>query len=297
MEEKNNKGLINCLRKERVIVRHVPKQTGIVTDPRHPLYGGMAENTTRTFVVPKLSDGRLVNVLTDDEKAFLEEIMGLDYNALSIYKKQNNYWTSQDNKGANQVILRKQDNYFDLSDPEQYIKYKILLANKDIIASSRQVLEDMPKPSYQFVIIREGEELSSDKKRISSTMECMKEYGKIENDIDTLRVIIEAIDGRPTASTVKLDFLQTKAFDLIQANAKLFLNVVKDPYLSTKVLIKKSIEAGNISNRGGMLYLMKDGTPLCDNGQEPTLSVAAQWLNQPKHQEVKLTLEAMLKSN
>lgn len=295
MEEKSKKGLVSCLRKERIIVRHVPKQTGIVTDPKHPLYGGMAETTVRTFVVPRLSDGRLVNVLTDDEKAFLEDIMGLDYNALSIYKKQNNYWTSQDNRGANQVRLRKQDNYFDLSDPEQYIKYKILLANKDTIAPSRQALEDMPKPSYQFVIIREGEELKADRRRVSVAMECMKEYGKIENDADTLRAIIEAVDGRPTAATAKIEFLQTKAYDLIQANPKLFLNVATDPHLSTKVLIKKSIEAGNISNRGGMLYLMKDSTPLCDNGQEPTLNIAAEWLNQPRHQEVKFTLEAMLK--
>lgn len=35
MEEKSKKGLVSCLRKERVIVRHVPKQTGIVTDPKH----------------------------------------------------------------------------------------------------------------------------------------------------------------------------------------------------------------------------------------------------------------------
>lgn len=111
----------------------------------------------------------------------------------------------------------------------------------------------------------------------------MKEYGKIENDADTLRVIIEAVDGRPTAPTSSLDFLQTKAYDLIQANGKLFLNVITDPLLPTKVLIKKSIEAGNISNRGGMLYLMKDNTPLCDHNQEPTLNIAAAWLNQPKH--------------
>lgn len=295
MEDKNKRALVSCLRNERVIVRHVPKQTGIVTDPKHPLYGGMSERTVRIFVAPKLANGKLANVLTDSEKEYLEYIMGLEYNALSIYKTQNNFWTDPGNSGANQVRLKKQDNYFDLSDPAQYIKYKILLANKDIIAASRQVLEDTPKPSYQFVIISEGEDVKADKIKMNTAMQCMKEYGKVENDADTLRTIIEAVDGRPTAPNTSIEFLQTKAYDLIQANGKLFLNVITDPLLPTKVLIKKSIEAGNISNRGGMLYLMKDGTPLCGNGQEPTLNVAAAWLSHPKHQEVKFALEALLK--
>ena len=34
--------IINCLRNERIIVKHVPKETGIVRDPKHILYGGMA---------------------------------------------------------------------------------------------------------------------------------------------------------------------------------------------------------------------------------------------------------------
>nr|DAU83986.1 MAG TPA: hypothetical protein [Crassvirales sp.] len=106
----------------------------MVTNPKHILYGGMAENAVKYFTVPQLESGKLVNVLTDDEKNFLEEIMGLEYNALSIYKKENNYWHNR------QVRLLKQDNILDLSDPEQYIKYKILLANKDEIAPSLQVL-------------------------------------------------------------------------------------------------------------------------------------------------------------
>ena len=77
-----NNALINCLRKERVIVRHIPKEGGMITNPKHVLYGGMAENASRTFVVPRLSSGMFVNVLTDAEKAFLEEIMGLEYNYL-----------------------------------------------------------------------------------------------------------------------------------------------------------------------------------------------------------------------
>ena len=289
------KQFINCLRNERVIVRHIPKVSGMVTNPKHVLYGGMAENAAKIFTVPRLSSGMYVNVLTDEEKAYLEHIMRLEVNALSIYKKIDNFWDDNNDKGISRVRLTKQDNYFNLSDPEDYIRYKILLANKDYIAPSLEVLQDAPKASYQFVIISEGDETKSAKVNMSTTMRCYAEFGKIENDSDTLRVIIETIDGRPLSSTSKLEFLQTKANDLIQADSKLFLKVVTDPMLSTKVLIKKSIEAGLISNRGNYLYLRSDNTPLCEAGEEPTLNVAARYLNKPKHQEIKFSLEAKLK--
>ena len=288
--------LVSCLRNERIIVRHVPKLTGMWgNNPKHILAGGMAEGAVRTFVVPRLSSGMFVNVLTDKEKSFLEEIMGLEYNALSVYKKVDNFWDDSNENGINKVRLTKQDNYFNLSDPEDYIRYKILLANKDYIAPSLQALQDAPKATYQFVIISEGEETKNAKSNMSATMLCYNEFGKIEDDIDTLRVIVETIDGRPTSQTAKLEFLQTKVNSLIQADSKIFLKVITDPMLSTKVLIKKAIEAGLISNRGNYLYLRKDNTPLCEANEEPTLNIAAKYLNSPKHQEVKFALEAKLK--
>lgn len=287
--------LINCLRNERIIVRHIPKLGGMVTNPKHILYGGMAENATKVFTVPRLSSGMYVNVLTDDEKAFLEYIMKLEVNALSIYKKIDNFWDDSNDKGISRVRLTKQDNYFNLSDPEDYIRYKILLANKDYIAPSLEALQDAPKASYQFVIISEGDETRNAKINMSTTMKCYKEFGKIEDNADILRVIIETIDSKPLASTSKLEFLQTRANDLIQADSRLFLKVVTDQMLPTKVLIKKSIEAGLISKRGNYLYLRSDNTPLCESGEEPTLNIAAKYLNNPRHQEVKFSLEAKLK--
>ena len=294
--EVSDDALVSCLRNERIIVRHVPKLTGMWgNNPKHVLSGGMVEGAVRTFVVPRLSSGMFVNVLTDKEKAFLEEIMGLEYNALSIYKKVDNFWDDSNENGINKVRLTKQDNYFNLSDPEDYIRYKILLANKDYIAPSLQALQDTPKATYQFVIISEGEETKVAKNNMSTTMMCYKEFGKIEDDIDTLRVIVETIDGRPTSQTAKLEFLQTKVNSLIQADSKIFLKVITDPMLSTKVLIKRAIEAGLISNRGGFLYLRSDNTPLCEANEEPTLNTAAKYLNSPKHQEIKFSLEAKLK--
>ena len=296
-EDKKNteeKPLINCLKNEQVIVRYLPKQSRMVSNPKHVLFGGMAENATRTFVVPMLSSGRYVNVLTDDEKDFLEDIMGLPKNAMSIYKKVDNFWDDTNEAGISKVTLRKQDNYLNLANVEDYIKYKILIANKDYIAPSLEALETHPKATYQFVILTEESETKSARKGMTTLMQCYTAYGKIEDDVDALRIIIETLTGITVHKNTKKEFLQTKINELIQSNSKMFLKIATDPLLQTKVLIRKCIESGLIAHRGNQYYIREGNVPMCEDG-EPTLNVAAQWINLPNNQEIKLSLEAKLK--
>ena len=287
-------GTVSCLRKERVKIQFIPHPNGL--PDKHVLSGGMAEGAKMSLVIPRLHTGVFVNVLTDAEKSFLEEYMGLEYNALSIYKKPDseNFWNDANPNGINRVVLTKGDNYLDLSNPQDYIKYKILLANKNIICPSLESLKKMPKATYKFVVISEGEESRQAKSKMSSTMQCYKEYGKIEDNASLLRVVIETLDKRPIAPTVKLEFLQNKCNTFIQEDPNRFLSVITDPLLSTKALIKLSIENGSISNRGSYLYLRKDNTPLCEPNEEPTLNFAAKYLNAPKHQDILFALQANL---
>ena len=286
--------LINCLQNKTVNIKFIP-QPGAISNPKHVLYGGMAERSVFTVTVPKLRSGTFKNVLTDDEKDYLEAAMGLEVGALNVYNKHDNFWSNNTEGGISKVRLTKQDNILNLADPIDYIKYKILLANKDIIAPNMQALQDRPKATYRFVIISNDEVNTSARTTMTTKMRCYAEYGKIENKADILKTVIETITGKPLASNTKLEFLQTKAGELIEHDAKLFLSVVQDKLLETKVLIQKCIEAGIISKRADYLYLRSDNTPLCEGGEEPVLSVAARYLNNPKRQELKLSLEAKLK--
>ena len=223
--------------------------------------------------------------------------MGLEYNALSIYKKENNFWDDSNPSGIGRVILHKQDNYLDLSIPEQYIQYKILLANKDQIAPSMEELENRPKATYQFVLISEGDEVQKNLSRMDITMEFYTEYGAVKKDKDTLRVIIEQLEKRPVSSNVKLDYLQNKVNDYIQADPRKFYKVITDEYLPAKVLVKRAVEAGLIGMKNNTYYLRKDGSPLCEMGEDSTLNNAAKFISSIKHQELKFQLEAQLKED
>ena len=143
----NTEEVKSCLVNKKVYVKFIPRNYMGISNQKHILYGGMAENSVTILTVPVLdSTGTYKNVLTKNEKKFLEEFMGLEYDALSIYKKVNNYWDNFI------VRLTKQGIVLDLSDPNDYIKYKVLRANNDIIADSLETLRDKPRPLYFFAI-------------------------------------------------------------------------------------------------------------------------------------------------
>ena len=278
----------NPLRKERVIVRFVPKENDNIVDRKHVAFGGMMDGAVRGFTVPVLSNGTYKNVLTDNEKTFLEEVLGLEVNGLSVYNKKDNYWDNF------LIKLTKQDTILDLSDPEDYIKYKVLLANKDLVAASMKQLREARRATYEYVIMEPNEEFSDSRNRVNNTMKCYEEFGAIKDKFDILRCIIETVDGRTVASNTKIEFLQAKATDLIASNPKLFLETITDPLLNTKVLIKKAVEANIISKRGEYYYFREDGSPLCGPNEDPTFTIAARYLSLPENQELKFAIEAKL---
>lgn len=281
---------INPLRKERIYVRFVPKEDGLPKG--HVLSGGKAEGAITSLCVPVLrSTGSYKNVLTNDEKDYLESALGLDYNALSVYKKEDNYWDNY------RVSLTKEGLHLDLSDPEDYIRYKVILANSEIVAPSVRERIDRPRATYQFEIVRENEETSLENAKMDATMASYREFGKIENDPDTMRVLVELLDSRPYAINTKAEFLKARINTLIQADPRLFLSSITDPMLHTKVIIRRAQELGKIVKRGDYYYLASDGSPLCDGGENPTLSIAASYLNLPAHQDIKFILESEVDKN
>ena len=192
--------LVNCLTNEIVIVRFIAKARGNITDPKHVLFGNMAPRSKVKFPVPMLRSGQYADVLTKEEKKFLEWKLGLEPNALSVYNRKNNFWDDSNQQGVGRVELIKGDNYFDKSKPLDYIKLAILRSYSDIIAPSMQALQDKPKATYRFVMVSEKDSAKDANIRVTSKAQAYKEFGKIEDDKEKMRVVIELMDGRPTAA-------------------------------------------------------------------------------------------------
>lgn len=294
MEEKTTKtkAKVNPLRNEKIFVKYVPNVVSKETAEKgHVCEGGLMDGCIIKLTVPMLRSGHYKNVLTNSEKEFLEEFMKMDYNALSVYNTNDNYWDDY------YITLDKNGLHLDLSDPDDYIKYAVLKANTEMVAPSMDELEARPKATYRFVLINEGDESRLENAKMDATMASYKEFGKIENDLDTLRILIEFLDGRPYAANTPPQFLRARANALIQSNAKTFLRQITDPYLHAKVLLRRGVELGKVSMRGDYYYLASDSSPLCDLGKNPTLAIAAAYLNDPAHQDIKFVLEEAVEKN
>lgn len=289
-EQSNQDVLINCLRNEKVRVSFIAKQSSFIVNPKHALYGGMAENSVRTLTVPMLPSGSLKQILTKDEELFLEEYLALPVGELSINKRVDNYWKNY------YIRLTKQDIILDLNDAEDYIKYKVLLANDNIVAPNREATESRNKESYQFILLSDSKEIEHANEFMNIGTEAAIKFGEIRADRDTVRFVLQTIEGKPLSVDTKIEFLQAALYKAMIANTKLFLSICKDKMFNTKMFITKCVESKVISKRGDYYYATKGNTPLCESNENPTLDTAAIFLNKPINQTIKATLEATLKS-
>jgi len=287
----------NCLTNEKVIIRFVPKQKGIVTDKDHILFGGMTDNSHRSFCLRKNPNGSYVEFLTEDEQRCLEKAMGLKPGDLNPNKHDDNFFDERNKYGISRVTIGKSDTIFDLSNPTDYIKFKILMTNKAIVASSLSEMQERPLETYQFVAIMNDNENDRIASKINYKKQSWMEFGKIQESIDSMRVVLSVFERKIIPPTSKIGFLQEQVSNYVETDPKTFLKIVQDKYFKTKVLILRATDKGVIVKRGTYYYDKETNTPLCENGEDPTLTNACKYLNTIKNDNIKFSIEQKVNSD
>lgn len=264
---------------EKVTVKYIKRKKGMASNVNddHVISGGMLSGSIKKFQAPLLKNGSIANVLTKDEKAVLEDLTGID---LSVY---GDFWTTHF------VSLFKDDNLLDLSNPLDYISYKILYYLKDDVAKTWS--ERNEKQTYQFVMVTGDEEMSEKKAGFDNKKEAFKLYGKIEDDKEKLIGILGLLTNKPISQDTTLKWLQTKVEEFIDTKPSAFVDLIKDKALDTKLLLSTAVDKGVVVKRGNK-YSSVDGLELCENGQLPTFDNAIAYLDNVKHQDVRSLIEA-----
>ena len=289
MEKNKKEGLVSCLKDNKIIVRFVKKPDGFITNPKNPQYGGLSIGASIVLTVPVLRNGTFKNVLTDNEKSFLESTLGLDEGALSVHKKENNYWSNFS------VTLKKEDTIFDLSDPIDYIRYKVVINNNDLVAPSLEDLQDKKLGTWRFVIINEGEELAQKSAIANAKGQAYMLLGSIKENKPKVKTLVQLLTNKPINNNTKLDQLVVWATEEIEKDPKKFLSYAEDKFLDTKIIIIEAIEYGIMKKRGEF-YFMADSTPVCEKNEEPTLANCVKYLNNPKNQTIYMKLQSQIKN-
>jgi hypothetical protein len=277
--------MTDFLRNETVTVKYLVKTNTNIKDPKHVGYGGLFNGTEIAIPAPTLDNKKMKNILTNKEKDGLEFLLGVN---LSIYSE---FWKeSNKDNGIFPIYLGKDDTILDLSDPYDYIRYKVLKISP-LVAGSLDEIRN--KATYRFVLVAEGEQTLKDKAAVGNKVLAFEKYVEYKNNKAVLRYVLRNL-GRYTTKNQKLDFLQIETAKMIEADPNLFVAITNDKYITTKVLIEECHEFNVIDKKDKKFYT-KEGEPLSE-GDTPTLDVAAAYLASPLGQEMRLTLEAKLKN-
>ena len=128
------KTAVFSLPEETVTVKFIKKSKNGITDKNHVAFGGLLNKAAFTLPARKLDRGHYTNVISKEEKVYLESLMNLEENALSVYRKEDNFWDTIS------IRLDKDDQKFNLSDPMDFIKIRVLESYDDLI--QHQVIPD-----------------------------------------------------------------------------------------------------------------------------------------------------------
>ena len=287
METKEEVSVKNfTLPNEIVTAKFVPKRRGMAAnvESNHVIYGGMLSNAVKIYYCPLQRSGGVANILTREEKEFLEaELGGIN---LSVY---GDFWTTFN------VKLRKDNasNVFDLSNPVDFISFKILSNYPEEIASSWKERDD--KITYIFAITRAGEEINESKVKLDVKKEAFKLFGKIEDDKEKLFGVLKLLTNQPISRASTMDWLQGKVQEHVDKNPSGFINIVKDAAFVTKMLIHRAVELDVIKKHGNK-YETIDGLELCNSGETATFANTVRFLDEDKNQEIRLLIEARVEN-
>ena len=271
-----------------ISVKYLSKDTNGIKDPKHVAFGGLLNGAEIAIPAPTMDNGKMKNLLTNMEKEGLEHILnGVN---LSIY---GDFWKEGGKAyemGILPIYLGKDETRLDLSDPYDYIKHKVLLACPIVSNSLDEVKH---RATNRFVLTSASEELARVVEKGGYKVNAYKFFVKYEDDKQVLRYALRNL-GRNTNKTHKMDFLQGEMHKELEKNPSLVCSILGDEFIKTKVLIETCFEFGALNKRDKKFYTLDD-EPISD-GDAPYIQVAAEYLASNLGQEMRLALEAKLKT-
>lgn len=276
------KGAGFTLPENKVKITFIERATPLVQDREHVLYGGLAPNAYKGFQIPLAESGGLAKVFTEDELRELEARMGFAVNELSLNREKNNYWHNY------YIKLDKGTKMLDLSDPRDFIFYKVAKAQKNHIAPHN----DRILGNHMWVIQDSAYEDQRSDAKLSLAKKAFKLLGQIENSDTKLRqVLMEAKGGAriPEDKLKDRTFLVREATKLADADPDVFVRAAEDEDLEVKGYIYLAGQ-NNAITRKGRYYYHLDGEKLCLPGEANDLRGAINFFKSAENQEFYMTI-------
>lgn len=201
-------------------------------------------NSYREYGAPIDADtGHHLNPLKKTEQEFFEDPsrsgMNLKPGDLDpTLPPEKNYWTNF------KVKLRKEEpRILDLSQPVDYLVYKVLILNKDQIAPSGE--KKMERPTYMYAVQSVEYETESEAERADEKIEAYGYLNMIKDSRYKLERFLRAY-GRQIGENASKMWMKSEAYKVAEQEPNKLVEIMEDPHFDDKVLIEEALDAGEL---------------------------------------------------
>ena len=248
--------------------------TKTISVPMDPIRGGLVEvlDNSKRFKTTKFPNDTLT------EQEYFERVLEVN---LSPYSKDSLF--TNDPRGS--VVLENRAYTLDLSNPWDYLQYKILLSNKKLVAATYE--ERFDRPSYKFCIV--DEKKVSDKKRenFKSKQTAYAKYDEIAKSKEALEDFIKSMGSKKLPLNYTKEWLEEEIESIIEESPAKFNEIAEDINYKTKVFIYNAVDCGALEKSKNAYSL--------DTGKElGILRDTVSYFNDPRNQDVKLRIKGLI---
>lgn len=222
-------------------------------------------------------------ILNKEEQEFFEKKLQLKPGALSFYDKENKFWSEL------KIKVSKEGIKLDLSEPMDFLRWKVLLANVKEIAPSQN--EKFDKNTYMFMLVDENYQVEERATKANKTKAAYKAYGNLTSSESKMRNFLRVWGKKPSNGATR-EFMEAEIDKIIEQSLDEFLAIIKDSNYEHRLFIEDALEAKALTKVGRTAYALPGGDKIGGSLQE-----AIDWIKDPKNSEEVLTIKVRIEAN
>ena len=284
--------MFNTLTNKKIKVRPITRQNGFYKSGHdgHFMFSGTKQ------VIPAMLNkgGQIVDPfagVADEDLEIIAKKLSKSVEDFSIYKDEKNFWKgwkeNSDWRRGFEVTLDKEEKELDLSDPLDFIAYRVLVTNTDKIAPSWE--ERYNKGSFKWALVDTEDEVIEKVKSSDKKKQAYKEFGKME-DSDTRLTNFLRVYGVTVPTNASKDWKKAEVDKIIDTNIDNFLRIVEDPDYENRLFILDAVNVKAIKKTGTDEYSLLGGKVM------GTMKETIKFIKDPKNQPEVLTIKARLEA-
>lgn len=236
--------------------------------------------TFKTYSTEMDRDGLYKTGITPSEKEEIEKLpqfKGKDLSPKPADVNGSNFWADLEIR-----LNKSKGNEFNLEDPINFIKYRVMLASTKFCNSP---LEKQKWPAAEWMIVDEEEDAKIESVEIDFEMEASEIFNSLSQDDKQGMLKLFGKRGLEKATPA---LIKSALFKEMKKDPKKFTKIAQDKSLKTRVLLEELLEKKIVTRNGN--YFKNGDDPIGNSTDE-----AVSYLEDAKNQSVVISLKGKLK--